>query len=44
MFFTLTGENPRFFRENKLPSHLVPALLKAMSKRPDERWQTAKEF
>jgi len=44
MFFSLTGENPRFFRENRVPSHLLPPLLKALAKGPAERWQTAKEF
>jgi len=44
MYFALTGDNPRFFRENKIPSHLLPPILKALAKEPAERWQTAKEF
>ena len=44
LYFCLTGENPRFFRESKIPAHLRPALLRALEKDPAMRWQTAREF
>ena len=44
LFFLLTGENPRFFRENKVAAHLLPPILKAMAQDRNQRWQTVKEF
>lgn len=44
LYFCLTAENPRFFRENNVPEHLRSPLLRAMAKDPEERWQTVKEF
>lgn len=44
LYFLLTGENPRFFRESNIPDHLRAALLKALAKDREERWQTTREF
>ena len=44
LYFCLTGENPRFFREGRVPVHLRPPLLKALENDRDLRWRTAKEF
>ncbi len=44
LYFTLTGENPRFFRENTIPAHLRSVLSKALEKDRVARWQTVKEF
>lgn len=44
LYFCLTGENPRFFRESKIPPYLRPALLRALEQNRDARWATAGEF
>ncbi len=44
LYFALTGENPRFFRENRLPQYLRPVLLKAIEKNREDRWATAADF
>jgi serine/threonine protein kinase len=44
LFFCLTGENPRFFRENKVPQYLRPIMSRALAKAPSERWQTVNEL
>lgn len=44
LYFCLTGDNPRFFRESKVPDHLCQPLLKALAKDQDRRWKSAKEL
>jgi hypothetical protein len=44
LYFCLTGENPRFFRESRIPVHLRPPLLKALEKDREARWRTARDF
>lgn len=44
LYFCLTGENPRFFRDSRIPDYLRPILLKALEQRPADRWPTARDF
>ena len=44
LYFCLTGENPRFFRDSRVPDYLRPMLLKAMEQDPRQRWATARDF
>jgi serine/threonine protein kinase len=44
LYFCLTGENPRFFRESKIPPYLRPALLQALEHDRAARWASAREF
>ncbi len=44
LYFCLTGENPRFFRDSRVPDCLRPIILKAMEQDPSQRWPTAKDF
>jgi serine/threonine protein kinase len=44
LYFCLTGENPRFFRDSRIPDYLRPMLLKAMEQDPRQRWATARDF
>ncbi len=44
LYFCLTGENPRFFRDSRIPDYLRPMLLKALEQDPKQRWPTARDF
>lgn len=44
LYFCLTGENPRFYRDSRLPDSLRPILLKAMERDPAQRWPSARDF
>jgi serine/threonine protein kinase len=44
LYFCLTGENPRFFRDSRVPDCLRPIILKAMEQDPTQRWASAKDF
>ncbi len=44
LYFCLTGENPRFFRDSRVPEYLRPMLLKALERDPAQRWATARDF
>ena len=44
LYFCLTGENPRFFRDSRVPDYLRPVILKAMERDPRLRWPTARDF
>lgn len=44
LYFCLTGENPRFFRDSRVPDCLRPIILKAMEQDPAQRWSSAKDF
>jgi len=44
LYFCLTGENPRFFRDSRVPDCLRPIILKAMEQDPAQRWPSAKDF
>lgn len=44
LYFCLTGENPRFFRDSRVPDSLRPIILKAMEQDPTQRWPSASDF
>ena len=44
LYFSLTGENPRFFRESKVPPLIRPALLRALENDRGRRWASVREF
>ncbi len=44
LYFCLTGENPRFFRDSRVPDYLRPMLLKALEQDPRQRWPSAHDF
>ena len=44
LWFALTGQNPRYFRESEVPAPLRPLLVKALQKDREKRFQTAAEF
>ena len=44
LYFCLTGENPRFFRDSRVPECLRPIILKAMEQNPAQRWPSARDF
>ncbi len=44
LYFCLTGENPRFFRDSRVPDYLRPVILKAMEADPRLRWPSARDF
>ncbi len=44
MYFSLTGKNPRYFRENDIPETLRAILTKALATRKEDRWSTVQEF
>lgn len=44
LYFALTGKNPRFFREEDLPSSVRPVICKALAMDRDERYQTVVGF
>ncbi len=44
MYYCLTGNNPRFFRESDVPEQVRKALVKALSPDRDKRWTSASEL
>ena len=44
LYACLTGEPPRIVRESRIPEPLRPALLKALSQAPDERFASMDAF
>ena len=44
LYFCLTGENPRFFRENRIPEPLRPSILKAIESDVTKRWESVESF
>jgi serine/threonine protein kinase len=44
LWYALSGQNPRFFRESEVPEVLRPVLAKALHKDREKRYQTAAEF
>jgi len=44
LYFCLTGENPRFFRENRVPEPLLPSILKALESDVNQRWSKVADF
>jgi tRNA A-37 threonylcarbamoyl transferase component Bud32 len=44
MWFALSGEVPRYFRESGVPEALRPIVSKALEKDRDERYPSAREF
>ncbi len=44
LYFAITGQNPRYFRDSDIPSPLRDVLSKAMATDREKRWQTAQSF
>lgn len=44
LYFAITGQNPRYFREQDIPVSLRDALGKALATDRENRWATAEEF
>jgi len=44
LYFCLTGENPRFFRDSRVPDSIRPILVKAMEQDPQQRWPSVRDF
>lgn len=44
LWFAISGQNPRFFRESEVPEVLRTVLAKALHKDREKRYQTAAEF
>lgn len=44
LFFAITGQNPRFFREQDIPSTIKEPLVKALATDREQRWPSAKAF
>lgn len=44
LYFAITGQNPRYFREQDIPASLREALGKALATDRENRWPTADEF
>ncbi len=44
LYFTLTGKNPRYFREEDLPTSVRPLICKALATDRDMRYQTVASF
>ncbi len=44
LYFCLTGENPRFFRDSRVPEGIRPILVKAMEQDPQQRWPSVRDF
>ncbi|MCL1856289.1 MAG: serine/threonine-protein kinase [Kiritimatiellaeota bacterium] len=43
-YFVLTGQNPRYFREEDIPLSIRPILCKAMARNREDRWNSATAF
>ena len=44
LYFVLTGQNPRYFREQDVPVQLREAVVKALATDKEQRWQSAQAF
>ncbi|MDA3924729.1 MAG: serine/threonine-protein kinase [Kiritimatiellae bacterium] len=44
LYFTITGRNPRYFREQDLPVGLREVAVKALDTDKEKRWKSAREF
>jgi len=44
LYFVLTGQNPRYFREQDVPVPLREAVVKALATDKEQRWQSAQAF
>ncbi len=44
LYFTITGQNPRYFREQDLPVGLREVAVKATATDRENRWSSAQEF
>ena len=44
LYFVLTGQNPRYFREQDIPVPLREAVIKALATDKEQRWQSAQAF
>ena len=44
LFFAITGQNPRYFREQDIPVTILEPLVKALATDREQRWPTAQAF
>ena len=44
LYFAITGQNPRYFREQDIPASLREALTKALATDREQRWPSANAF
>jgi len=44
LYFVLTGQNPRYFREQDVPVPLREVVVKALATDREQRWQSAQAF
>jgi len=44
LYFSVTGQNPRYFRENDVPEAIRMCLVRALKTDREKRWPTVKEF
>lgn len=44
LFFAITGQNPRYFREQDIPVTIREVLVKALATDREQRWSTAAAF
>jgi tRNA A-37 threonylcarbamoyl transferase component Bud32 len=44
LYFLLTGQNPRYFREQDIPVQIREVALKALATDKEQRWQSAQAF
>lgn len=44
LFFAITGQNPRYFREQDIPVTIREILVKALATDREQRWPTAQSF
>ncbi len=44
LYFTITGQNPRYFREQDIPVPLRDVVVKALATDREQRWPTATAF
>jgi serine/threonine protein kinase len=44
LYFLLTGQNPRYFREQDVPVQIREVVVKALATDKEQRWQSAQAF
>jgi len=44
LYFSITGKNPRYFRENDVPEAMRMPIVKALETDRNKRWSSAKKF
>lgn len=44
LYFLLTGQNPRYFREQDIPVQIREVVVKALATDKEQRWQSAQAF